>query len=259
MSDSADRYYQTLAADYARTIRQLVPRYDEMLETIAALVRVPAGHSPPGPPSPVPAPSGRGTADDRSVLDIGAGSGEVSALLLSRHPGMRITAIEPSTAMREVLRPRLAPWADRVRIEPADALGFAPGHRCDVVVTNLVLHNLGNRDKRKALRRILNTLVAGGVFVWGDMILRPDARVQRDVIADRTRHARAAGCPEAFIAENFRKEAEDDSPWTIHETLLALRRVGFRDVDCVWSAGGFAVFAVRRPGRKGRQESESLR
>jgi len=256
MSDSTDRYYRTLAVDYAVTIRQLVPRYDEMLETITALVQLLAvqgrasGMAAPAARSASGTVSDGGVRSDCQVLDIGAGSGEVSALLLSRHADVRITALEPSAAMVEVLRARLAAWSDRVRIEATDALHFATARPFAAVVSNLVLHNLGNRDKRRVLRNITRMLAPGGAFVWGDMIVQSDARLQRGVIAERTRHARAAGCDEALIAENFRKEAEDDSPWTIHDTLVALRRAGFRDVDCAWSAGAFAIFTARRKGKR---------
>ncbi|MCI0434905.1 MAG: hypothetical protein L0271_14885, partial [Gemmatimonadetes bacterium] len=83
-------------------------------------------------------------------------------------------------------------------------------------------------------------------FVWGDMVVRPDRRFQDAVNTERALLARAAGCAESLIEENFRKEAEDDTPWTIHETLTALRRIGFRNPDCNWSAGAFAVFAAQR-------------
>lgn len=234
MSDSADRYYTTLAADYATTIRQLVPDYDAQLDAIAALVDLRASRIAPQP---------------CTVLDLGAGTGEAAALLLRGRGDLHVTAVEPGGAMLEVLRDRLQPWADRTRIVATDALGFPAVQRYHAVVSNLVMHNLGNRDKRKMLRRILALLEPGGVFVWGDMIRRADQAVQRAVIEQRTAHARAAGCAESLITENFRKEAEDDSPWTVLETLIGARRIGFRRVDCTWSAGAFAVFALWRGGR----------
>ncbi|MCI0433231.1 MAG: class I SAM-dependent methyltransferase, partial [Gemmatimonadetes bacterium] len=203
MSDPAERYYETLAADYAVKIRQLVPRYDEMLEVIATAVCLHLERHDPEPAVPA---TMSGTLDvphtptrfngGRRILDIGAGSGEVTALLLQRLDQVEITAVEPSDAMLGALRARLGPWSDRVRIEKTDALNPPLPLEYHAVVTNLVLHNLGNRDKRKALRRIHSTLARKGSFVWGDMVVRPDRRFQDAVNTERALLARAAGCAE---------------------------------------------------------------
>src|SRR2546421_4811911 len=58
---------------------------------------------------------------DGEVLELGSGSGTVAEVLLTRFPSIRVTATDVDPSMVETARRRLAPFSDRVEVQPADA------------------------------------------------------------------------------------------------------------------------------------------
>ena len=121
MKETAKTFYTQLAEGYAEKIRQLVPMYDDMVQCIVELLRMCA-------------PEG--------VLDIGAGVGNLSQIILQNLPHVRITAVEASEEMAAAARQRFRAKADRVTIVQADILDLSPEVSFDVAFSNLVLHNI---------------------------------------------------------------------------------------------------------------------
>ncbi len=229
MTRTARDYYAEFSTGYAEKIRQLVPRYDEMLETILDLLQL---------------------ALPRAVLDIGAGTGNVSDQVLRGFPEARVTALDASPEMLQQARTLLAPHGTRVTVVRHDIAGYAPERSFDAVFSNLVLHNLPPDTRREtlgAIRRWLNP--GGGVFIWGEMIMHPDPAVQQHFARQRAEHALAAGCAQDFVDWNFEKESRQDHPWTAAQTLEELAAAGFENPEVVWAHDAFAVFfaAVNEP------------
>jgi trans-aconitate methyltransferase len=182
----------------------------------------------------------------RSVLDIGAGVGNVTALVLENIPDVRVTALEVSDEMFREAQANLELAADRVRLVNQDVVDFEPQESYDAVFTNLVLHNIAPDDRRRVLEKLHDCLEPGGTFIWGDYICHPDERVQEYFVEYRKMFARAAGCPEELVQQNFEKEATDDHPLTVEETLSEARAAGFGHAFPVWAHDMFAVCCLRK-------------
>ncbi len=227
MTRTAEDYYAEFSAGYAEKIRQLVPRYDEMLECILDLLRL-AGPS--------------------TVLDIGAGIGNVSDLVLRELPAAHVTALDASPDMIEQARGLLAPHGARVSIVHGDAAAYEPQQQLDAVFSNLVLHNLPADAKRRTLGAVRRWLTPSGVFVWGDMIVHSDPAVQEHFVRQRAEHALAAGCPRDFVEWNSEKESRQDHPWTTAQTLKELEQSGFHSPEVVWAHDAFAIFLASSGG-----------
>lgn len=223
MKPTARRYYAELKADYAAKIRQLVPGYDEMVECIIALLELRA---------------------PQTLLDIGAGTGNVSVQILERIPGVRVAAVEPSAEMQAEAQARLQPYGDRVELINADVRSFRPSRRYDAVLSNLVLHNLPPADKQQLLRSCQTWLEPRGCFIWGDLVRHADPQTQAFFVEQRKTFARDRGCPEALVRWNFEKESRDDHPLTAEETIAAAVNAGFSCIDLVWARDTFAIFLL---------------
>lgn len=220
MKEAAAEYYRHLRDDYDHKIRQLVPRYDDMVGTVVDLV---ARCAP------------------ASALDLGAGTGTVTAAVLQRVPGARVVAVEVSDAMAADADNRLAPYGARAQVIHQDVLDYAPDKGFDVVLSSLVLHNLPLPEKTSLLAAIHDWLLPGGVFVWADLVRFTDRRMQQHFVSQRRDHALAHGAPHELVRANFEKEANDDHPLTIEETLSLGRRVGFDEGQVVWAHDTFAI------------------
>ncbi len=223
--ETPSEFYDRLSGDYATTIRQLVPHYDEMIGEVGRMLEVSA-----------PA----------RILDIGAGDGSLTRHLAHQVSGARFVALEPASQMANRAREMLAEYQDRCLVVETNALEYQPEHQFEAVYTNLVLHNLDAADKRQMLRRIRHWMVPNGVFVWGDFIRASDAVVHERHMAERLIFARSAGCPQDIIAANFAKERLADDPWTIDAMLTVLGDVGFRGAACAWDRGTFAILVATR-------------
>lgn len=221
------QYYANLSADYDAKIRQLVPHYDDMVQCIVDLLM----RSAPA-----------------RILDLGVGVGTLAQLVLDRLPTVQVTALDASAEMLAAAQRRLAPYGERALVVHSEITDFTPAAPYDAVVSNLVLHNLRRSDKPAVLGRIARWLTPGGWFIWGDLIRHADPGLQAHYVEYRIAFARGAGCPEDLIAENFRKETEDDSPLTVPETAALAGESGLRDVHTVWAHDTFAVFVLPKPG-----------
>lgn len=221
MKKAAEDYYAELTRNYDSKIRQLVPKYDEMVGCILDLIVL---------------------AAPRTALDIGAGIGVVSELVLRAVPEVRVTAIEASAVAVSEARRRLHSVADRIAIVELDILDFVTQAPFDVIFSNLVLHNLPLGAKRRLLAKLKGWLNPGGAFIWGDLIRHPDERVQARMIEYRKDFAREAGCPAELVERNFRKEGSEDHPLTVEATLAETCSAGFQTADLTWVHDTFAVF-----------------
>jgi trans-aconitate methyltransferase len=85
------------------------------------------------------------------VLDVGAGYGVVTQEVLAAFPDARVTLQDYSPAMLDQARQRLTDHADRLSYVLADLMdpGWPEQVRgpFDLVVSAIVLHNLGSREK----------------------------------------------------------------------------------------------------------------
>lgn len=90
------------------------------------------------------------------VVDLGCGTGNVTAVLARRWPGAAVTGVDPSAAMLERARaehPGLA-------FETADAARWTAAAPVDVLYSNAALHWLGDHDA--LFPRLLAQVAPGG-------------------------------------------------------------------------------------------------
>jgi tRNA (cmo5U34)-methyltransferase len=110
------------------------------------------------------------------VLDLGAGTGALSAAVLGSLPGAHVTLLDVDTDMLDEARRRLAPFAERVRFREGSFLDPLP--EADAMVASLALHHVHDLDAKADLYRSINeALVPGGVFLNLDAAITEGARL----------------------------------------------------------------------------------
>jgi trans-aconitate methyltransferase len=98
---------------------------------------------------------------DELVLDVGCGTGRVTAALLERLPGGRVIAIDLSENMLRLAREAIGDRRVHVVRADAAALPFLP--RADVVFSTATMHWV--LDHPRLFRSVREALVPGGRFV----------------------------------------------------------------------------------------------
>lgn len=123
-------------------------------------------------------------------LEIGAGSGAMTAQLLEAFPALRMVATDVDADMVSAALETLAPYSDRVEVAKADAtdLPFTDG-RFDVVLSAAMLHH--TMAWEGALEEAVRVLRPGGRLIGYDVVDTLVARSMHFGSGHETRMLRA--------------------------------------------------------------------
>ena len=142
---------------YDATIRRFIPGYETMLSIAAGAVAA---------------------VRPDLVIDLGAGTGGLSAALLERNEVGTVRLLDADAEMLDQARSRLERFGDRVQfvLRSYDE-SFAP---CDAFAASLSLHHLPTLEAKSFLfERAFAALRPGGVFVNADVNMPQDTE-ERD-------------------------------------------------------------------------------
>ncbi len=225
--------FDEAAGDYDRLRQRLVPGLDALHGAVVEGIPF-------------------GTKQPLRVLDLGAGTGLLSAVVAERYPRSRVTLVDLSVEMLRVARRRFAPEPERFEFRVMDFArkGLPGGY--DLVVSALAIHHLTDGDKREVFEKIRGALVAGGLFVNMDQVLgeTPDEEAEHE--AWWLRRVREAGASVDDLAAASNRMRADKCA-TLTAQLRWLEEAGFEDVETRHRHHRFAVYS----GRKGDERSEN--
>jgi len=206
-------------AEYDARIRTFIPHYEEMLEVAASVIH----------------------PRSRVIVDMGIGTGALSARCLTVAPQANIVGIDADAEVLHAAKRRL----------PGNA-AFINGFftqvdipKCDAVVASFALHHIRTRSaKAKLYIRIASALGSAG------QIVNVDCQPARDSSLARRQH-------EAWKHHLMRsyKEKEAESyleAWSHEDVYIPLeveldlmRKAGFA-VELLWRKDAFAVIRGKR-------------
>jgi tRNA (cmo5U34)-methyltransferase len=223
---SVTDYFRDYAPRYDSFALRAMPRYEEMLNEV---VRYLPEHA-------------------ERILELGCGTGALTALLVRHYPNSEIIASDGSPEMIEQARKRLGSWA-----VPHKQVTFAqslfeemdlPEHGYDLITSNMSLHHVA--EKGPLYARVQAALRPGCLLVLGDE-LRGALPFVHQLHWDRwLQFARqAGGVTEKELEEITQHEREFDHYETLPRQLELLHEAGFASADCVWRYLNYAIFVAR--------------
>src|SRR5687768_9280173 len=203
--------------EYDRRIRTFIPNYAEMLEE-AASVLDPAVET---------------------IVDLGVGTGGLSARCLRRAPAARVIGIDADADMLPLAQRRLG---RRATLTVGNFLRTELP-RADAVVATLALHHVRTRAAKATLYgRIRAALRRGGALITGDCHPSENGarwRAQRELWLRHLEETYTRPEAEKFL----RDWSHEDTYMPLRTELALLEEAGFRAVDVVWRRDAFAVIA----------------
>lgn len=220
--------FEASARDYDRARRQLVPPFDDFYGAVLESVPYRPG-------------------DSFRVLDLGAGTGLLSAMIAEAFPNARLTLVDFSSGMLGEARRRFAPSdTDRFGFTVLDYARETLRGEYEVVVSALSIHHLADEDKRRVFGKVYGILVAGGVFVNADQVLGPTPEIEGRYHEWWLRKAREGGVSEEDLAASLQRIKQDKNA-TLEAQMAWLGEASFEAVDCPYKNHRFAVYGGRKP------------
>ncbi len=179
------------------------------------------------------------------ILDIGAGTGLLTALLLEKYPEASVTLIDFSEQMLDLARKRFS-GKPGTRYIVGDYSREDLGGRYDLICSALSIHHLTHEDKKRLYRKIYNSLYPGGIFVNAEQVLGESARLQQQFMEYWDSFLQESPLPAEEMTRIRNRRAALDREERLSVQLDWLRNCGFTDVDIVYKNRMFVVFTGRK-------------
>jgi tRNA (cmo5U34)-methyltransferase len=213
-------YFDTIAAGYDSFALRAMPRHKEMLREIVRCL-------PDGP---------------RDLLELGCGTGTLTAILMRRYPEASLTAIDASAEMIETARARVPANRASFTVSLFEDLDL-PDASFDLIVSNMSLHHIA--DKGPFYKRLHGAMRPGGFFILGDELTGAMSRIRELNWNGWLEFASQKGhLSDEEITRIIQHEREFDHYETLPDQIDLLRDAGFDSVDCVWRYLIYGVFVA---------------
>ena len=181
-----------------------------------------------------------------AVLDLGAGTGRLSKLVLARFPRSRVTLLDVSEKLLAEAARQLEATGAEFRTVVGDM--FAGDHlqieadSFDCVVSSYALcHGRLESEYEGLYARIRNWIRPGGCFLCLDHV--HGSKVELTMLGfEDWAELLGRNFPESRVEPILRNSLTEDSPLDVPHHLSLLSRVGFERVDVLWKKGLFAVY-----------------
>lgn len=201
----------------------------------------------------------RGSRAPKRILELGAGTGGLTGLLLDRFPSADVVAVDGSPEMLERARRKLQSRAVRLSLMCSSfedlcgktgALGTF-----DLIVSAFALHHMDHARLRSLFGELRCRLAPSGRLIVADYVLSNGESLQRDYedvwVEYRWRNMEPRlgvkmERSEVASLHELTKREEGDNPADLDEMLSWLRGAGYADVGCHWKHFCFAVYGGSR-------------
>lgn len=220
------RLFDAAAMEYDRERRGLIPCFDDFYGMALALAE-----------SSIPAPR---------ILDLGAGTGLFSGMVLQKYPAARLTLMDLSAPMLEKARQRFQ-GNPNVRYIEGDytAHSFSEHERFDIIISSLSIHHLAHPAKQRLFAAVYGLLEDGGVFVNADQIAGNHPESDAYFRKRWLEAIRQSGLPEEAINASVERRKIDINA-KLSDQVRWMEEAGFSAVDCMYKYLDFGVFVGRR-------------
>jgi tRNA (cmo5U34)-methyltransferase len=180
-----------------------------------------------------------------AILDVGAGTGLLSAFLLEKFPDARLTLMDISENMLDLARRRFATRPDTEYIL-CDYSRSEIGGPYDLVCSALSIHHLSPEDKGRLFSRIWMALKPGGLFVNADQADGDTPYFTRRFLDYWNDFLKNGPMTEAEHAAILKRRDSLDRNERLSDQLAWLKEAGFSDVDVVYRNRTFIVTVARK-------------
>jgi tRNA (cmo5U34)-methyltransferase len=211
---SVEDFYDQLSSRYTELISRCVPRYDEMFYNL--FYYLPDGLHP------------------ERILDLGCGTGNLTAAALQHFPDVEIHALDISADILNECRTRFAANTN-IHYHQQDLcyLDF-PGESFDLIISSIAIHHIKDADKVKLYQKLHRIIKPGGIFVFADQARGINYQIYQKHIARWHQEALKLGSTESDWQLWMAHQDAHDHHSPVGWHLKQLEAAGFTEVDVIW-------------------------
>ena len=231
-----DQAFNATIDYYDDWIRKAVPGYEEMFAIARELLPFPEGA-------------------EIDVLDLGAGTGLFSRLVLGEYPRGRFVLVDVAAKMLDVAQERFRDHRRQFSFQVMDYRELRQESSFDLVISSLSIHHLADVEKQVLFARVHAALRTGGIFLNIDQIRGATPTLQGLYCDTWLTKARAAGASEDEVEAGIARRLAFDREATLLDQLRWLGEAGFVDADCIYKnylMGLFYALKQASPPRENR-------
>jgi len=217
--------FDNIAAEYDSQRQYVIPEMDEYYGAA-----VWAAESPEQSPA---------------ILDIGAGTGLLSALMLQKFPGATLTLMDISENMLAVARQRFS-GRKNIRYMANDYSKAELDGPYDIVCSALSIHHLAPEDKHSLFGKIFSALKPGGMFINADQADGETTYFRKKFLDYWNDFLRNGPLNKEKHMEILKRRDTLDRNEKLSVQLHWLQECGFSDVDVVYRNRTFIVTVARK-------------
>jgi len=208
--------------DYDILIRKLIPRYEEMHQTVLNQLNF----------------------SDKSrirILDLGIGTGETALRILEKFSYSFIDGFDISKKMIEQAKIRLKDKLGRVTFFEKDISELNILAKYDAVISVLCIHHLNPQQKQELFYKIFNCLNKSGIFIIADIIKFDSVKEtkKQEEIWKTFLISNLGKNDGNFWFENYKQE---DLPDSVNAQISWLKNAGFNETGILFENMNYAVF-----------------
>jgi tRNA (cmo5U34)-methyltransferase len=217
--------FDEVAHEYDKQRRKLIPCFDDFYNVSVSIADA--------------------NTNSPNILDLGAGTGLFSSLILQKYPAAKITLIDISEKMLDVAESRLKGFSN-VNYVLDDYTNFISHGNFDIIISALSIHHLSDTNKRELYRNTYLNLKKNGVFINADQVLGSTSFIESLYKNDWKKKVEASGLSKNEI-ESAYERTKLDRMSNLKTQINWLQDIGFSDVDSVYKYFNFVVLYGRKP------------
>jgi len=187
-----------------------------------------------------------------TMLDLGCGDGFVTEVIRSKYPDNTFYLMDSSDFMIERARERLKGHGLIFLTETFENYlnRTSDAGKYDFMYSANAIHHLGFSDKRRLYSRVFQELKPGGLFINSDPVSPSSEQSEQwqfrlwiDWMQEAAQERGLTVDLELIegVPSGYKKQPEN-KPSGLMEQIQMLQETGFRDVDCFYKYGIFALF-----------------
>ncbi len=179
------------------------------------------------------------------ILDLGAGTGLLSALAAQAFPAAHVTLIDISDEMLAQAQARFIDYPNRFHYRVADYAQVPFTGPYDVIMSALSIHHLTDTAKTQTFQQAYEALNPDGMLINADQILGPTPAIDQHYHQTWLHQVQEQGVDDTVLSAALERMQEDKtSPLAVQ--LEWLKQAGFHHVHCWYKNHFFAVYSGQK-------------